>query len=280
MQYALVGAERREAFPGGQGTCPICRSLTVAKCGTRVVHHWAHATRKDCDPWWENETDWHREWKNLFPEECREISYTAPDGEVHRADLVTPTGIVIEFQHSQMSDAERMSRESFYRNLVWIIDGREFRKNFDIYHLLPHPASGLAQDIVWCKATRPMKGAAHGLFFRLSEGILENPEVTKATLKHGWIHGIHEIEAAVNESYRGHHQYDWVRPRRTWLDATCPVYIDLGEDFLARLEIYDESRLPCIYLVAKQKFIHDVMIEKLATAIATRFYPLLQGEAV
>jgi hypothetical protein len=64
------------------------------------------------------------------------------------------------------------------------------------------------------------------------------------------------------------------RPRRTWLDATCPVYVDLGDDLLAKLEIYDESGLPCIRLVAKQKLIHDAMTEKAATAIATRFYPL------
>lgn len=261
MQYAQIGAERREAFPGGRGMCPICGSPTVAKCGARVIHHWAHATRRDCDPWWENETDWHREWKNLFPEECREISYTAPDGEIHRADLVTPSGIVIEFQHSQMSDAERLSRESFYRNLIWVVDGRGFRNNFDIYHLLPHPASELAQDIVWFKARRSMKGAAHGMFWRLSE--LDEPDVTKATLGQRrqsmvQFHGISEIETEVNETYRGHHQYDWVRPQRTWLDATCPVYIDLGGDFLVKLEIYDESGLPCVRQVAKQEFIRDL----------------------
>ena len=169
MQYAQIGTERREAFPGGRGVCPICGSATIAKCGSRVIHHWAHATRKDCDPWWENETNWHRDWKNLFPEECREISYTASDGEIHRADLVTPTGIVIEFQHSQMSDEERLSRESFYKNLVWVVDGSEFRKNFDIYHQLPHPTSELTKDIRWFKATREKKGAAHGMFWRLSE---------------------------------------------------------------------------------------------------------------
>jgi hypothetical protein len=135
------------------------------------------------------------------------------------------------------------------------------------------------------------------------------------------LHGIREIEAELDEAYRGHHQYDWVRPRRTWLDATCPVYIDLEHfhrwcnvsgceqktdssaslrndntfrhysnhenalggdysDFLAKLEIYDESGLPCIYLVAKRKFIHDVMTEKVASAIATRFYPLLPDDSV
>jgi len=57
-----------------------------------------------------------------------------------------------------MSDAERLSRESFYKNLVWIVDGSEFRKNFDIYHQLPHPASELTKDIRWFKAERGMKG--------------------------------------------------------------------------------------------------------------------------
>jgi hypothetical protein len=92
------------------------------------------------------------------------------------------------------------------------------------------------------------------------------------------MHGIHEIEAEVNQAYKGHHQYDWVKPRRTWLDATFPVYIDLGDDLLARLETYDESGLLCVYLVAKQKLIHDAMTERLATAIATRFYPLARVE--
>jgi len=242
----------------------------VAKCGPRVMHHWAHAGRRNCDPWWENETPWHREWKNIFPEQCRELSHTAPDGEIHRADIKTPTGIYIEVQHSSMTDAERLSREMFYKNLVWVLDGSSFKQNFDIYHCLPDPASELARELVWAKATRQMGGAARGLFFRVSE----NPGETKATLRGGRIRGIREIEDEVNASYCGHHQYDWVRPRSTWLDATCPVYIDFGDERLAHLQIYDESGLPCVRLVSKRKFVHDVMTECEAKAIATRFYPI------
>ena len=274
MQYALVNNERREPLPGGRGFCDLCNAPTVAKCGPRVIHHWAHANKKSCDPWWENETAWHREWKSFFPEECRERCHTAPDGEVHRADIVTPTGIVIEVQHSAMTDVERLSREVFYKNLVWVIDGRSFRSNFDCYHLLPNPASDIAQDIVWAKATRAMKGAARGLFFRVSEAIADDPTATKATVRGGWIHSITEIEDLVNAAYCGHQQYDWVRPHRTWLDATCPVYIDFGDEYLLRLDIYDESRLRCVFRVAKRKFVHDVMTETSVTAIATRFYPL------
>jgi hypothetical protein len=132
------------------------------------MHHWAHQGRRNCDPWWENETPWHRAWKSLFPESCREISHVAPDGEIHRADIKTPTGIYVEVQHSAMTDAERLSREAFYGNLVWVIDGSAFKQNFDIFHLLPDPESEVAQDVIWCKAQRHMNGANGGMFFRLS----------------------------------------------------------------------------------------------------------------
>ncbi|MGG1943664.1 CoiA-like domain protein [Trinickia sp. NRRL B-1857] len=272
MQFAIVEDQRREAFPGGHGSCPTCGAAAIAKCGPRVMHHWAHASRRDCDPWWENETPWHREWKKLFPADCREISHVAPDGEIHRADIKTPTGIVVEVQHSAITDAERVSREAFYGNLVWIIDGRGFRRNFDICHALPDPASEVARDLVWVKATRDSEGA----FFRLSQCLTYNPKATKADLGDGLheIHPIRRVESQLNATYSGHHQYDWVRPRRTWLDATCPVYIDFGEDWLAQLMAYDESGLRCMRYVAKRKFVHDAMVETDARAIATRFYPI------
>lgn len=259
MQLALSDGVRKEAFKGGQAICPVCGSGVIAKCGSRVIHHWAHASRRDCDPWWENETAWHREWKNLFPEECREISHVAPDGEIHRADVKTTQGVVIELQHSQMSDVERISREAFYGNLVWVVDGRPFQRQFKIFHALPDPRSELAQDLVWEKATVEMRGAAHGLFYRISENLKDDPGITKSTLRGGWIHGIHEIKNEVDACYTGHHQYDWIRPRRTWLDARCPVFIDFGTDLLVKLEVYDESLLPCIRYVAKTRFVFEAM---------------------
>ncbi len=119
-----------------------------------------------------------------------------------------------------------------------------------------------------------MKGANAGLFIRVSEASEYYPGVTKATVRGGEIHSIRKIENEIIASYCGHHQYDWVRPRRTWLDAKCPVYIDFGEDNLVRLEIYDETNLPCIRYVSKRKFLHDVMVETKASDIATRFYGL------
>ena len=273
MQYALVNSIRMQAFPGGKGVCPTCDRDLIAKCGNRIMHHWAHDHRQNCDPWWENETRWHREWKNQFPEECREISHRDPNGEIHRADLKTSTGIVIELQHSAISDSERLSREEFYRNLVWVVDGTSFQKNFDILHMLPDPKSKLAEDIVWFKGKRGMQGSSKGMFWRPSE----NPN----KLNHDdlvLVHSMHEIKEDVEQSYCGHHQYDWIRPRNTWLDATCPVYIDFGDFYLAKLDIYKQSKLPCVQLISKSKFIHDVSVELNAKDIATRFYPIHHKE--
>lgn len=84
-----------------------------------------------------------------------------------------------------MTDAERESREAFYQNLVWVIDGTPFRKNFDIYHMLPDPASELAQDPVWAKAARHADGANCGIFFRVSVNQEHYQGVTKARLRGG-----------------------------------------------------------------------------------------------
>ncbi|HYG27696.1 MAG TPA: hypothetical protein VD906_12400 [Caulobacteraceae bacterium] len=231
----------------------------LAKCGPRVIAHWAHWGRRQCDPWWENETSWHRGWKALFPQDWVEVLHTAADGEVHRADIKTPRGIVIEVQHSAMSDAERMSRETFYGNMIWIVDGSPFRSNFDIYHPLPDPNSELAGDLIWLKGTRQMQGAARGLFIRLSECLRENPSATKEDVRGGYLHGIAEIRGQLDDAYVGHHQYDWVRPRRTWLESGRPVFIDMGGGILARLALYDSYRLPCVQLLRQADVVRDLM---------------------
>jgi competence protein CoiA len=224
----------------------------VSKCGTRVIHHWAHAQKKSCDPWWENETAWHRKWKNEFPSEWREVVHFAEDGEKHIADVKTSKGITIEFQHSPMTDLERISREEFYRNLVWVIDGSFFKDRFFIYHMLPRPDSELASDLVWVKAKHGLDGANRGLFFRLSEARLDDPATEKSNLQGGWYHSIQEIEKEIEKSYNGYHQFDWVRPKKTWLDSKFPVYLDLGDEYLLKFATYDESGLKCIRLVSKK----------------------------
>ena len=123
MKYALVHDQRSEAKPGLLGRCVSCGAGMVAKCGEKRVWHWAHHGKRQCDHWWESETEWHRSWKNRFPVKCQEVIHTAEDGAKHIADVETDQDWVIEFQHSYIKPEERRSRESFYRNLVWVVNG-------------------------------------------------------------------------------------------------------------------------------------------------------------
>ena len=269
MQLSIVNNKRMEAFKGGKGICPLCGGGTIAKCGPRIIHHWAHQNIKECDPWWENETLWHRNWKNNFPIESREVCHKADDGEIHRADIKTTTGIIIEFQHSPITDKERESRETFYKNLVWVIDGKEFENNFDIYHKLPNPKSELELDLRWFKAMRNRLGSNDGMFYRISEAQKLYPDAVDYSMVE--VHSIRKIQEEVDKNYNGYHQYDWIKPRKTWLEASCPVYIDFGNEFLYKLETYDNSGLACVRIISKLKFMYDVMHEKKADNIATSF---------
>src|SRR5438309_2635532 len=123
MRFALVNGQRQEAQPNVSGECPACGRPMVAKCGEVRLRHWAHKGRLLCDPWWENETEWHRAWKNQFPAEWQEIVHRAGDGERHIADVKTGDGWVFEFQHSHIEPEERRCREAFYKSMIWVVDG-------------------------------------------------------------------------------------------------------------------------------------------------------------
>lgn len=263
MQYALVDGKRQEATLGTKGKCATCGAPALAKCGPKIMHHWAHAGRKNCDPWWENETDWHRAWKNLFPVECREVSHTAPNGEVHRADIRTSGGLYVEVQHSAMTDAERESREAFYKNLIWIVDARRFANSFFLHHILPDPSLDWAKDLKWVRVQRaPDIHSANGQYFKFSL-----IAVDKAAWPEGDMHqlfSLHRIRTQVEEAYVGHHQYHWNRAHTTWLVAKCPVYLDFGDERMMRLETYPIGGLPCVRVISRQHFIEDLL--KVTTA--------------
>jgi len=123
MKFALVDGKRETATKGKVGICQFCGSELIAKCGEVKVHHWSHKSKRNCDLWWENESEWHRAWKNEFPTECQEVIHHGENGERHIADVKTKKGWSIEFQHSFLNTEERRSRNEFYPNLIWVVDG-------------------------------------------------------------------------------------------------------------------------------------------------------------
>ena len=144
VEFALVDGERSKPKKGQRGTCQWCEGEMVAKCGRYKVWHWAHMPRNSCDPWWGPESEWHRGWKNLFPDDWQEvINVDELTGEKHIADVKTPHGLVIEFQNSPIGLSELTSREAFYKNMIWIVNGErgDLDRNYFNMGLLGEPLS-------------------------------------------------------------------------------------------------------------------------------------------
>lgn len=124
MYLAIAGGRRLTAWPGGRATCPGCGEAVVAKCGEINAWHWSHLSGKDCDPWFEGESEWHIGWKRKTDPKFCEVMMGP-----HRADILLPSGLVIELQHSPLSPDHIREREEFYQDMIWIVDAREFRCN-------------------------------------------------------------------------------------------------------------------------------------------------------
>lgn len=205
--------------------------------------HWAHQSRKHCDPWWENETAWHRAWKGCFPEAWREVvHFDEQTGEKHVADVKTARGMVIEFQHSSMSPEELASREAFYGHMAWIVDAQPFSEQFTLYpDPLPQPHAELLDDIV-------LVPSPSLVYWRHSEVI------PKSSLLR--MHSAREISDEIQAEYRGHHFFEWKRRREVWFTAKAPVFLDFGNEHLLKLMRYSgPAKHWCVRKVSKRAFI-------------------------
>lgn len=131
MKFALIDNIRVEPQPLQKGICPNCSQPVIAKCGKQKIWHWAHIRIESCDSWWEPETKWHRSWKNNYPIEWQEISlFDGQTGEKHISDVRTSHNLTIEFQHSAIKPEERFSRENFYKNMIWVVDGARLQRDY------------------------------------------------------------------------------------------------------------------------------------------------------
>lgn len=175
MKFALVGNQRQEAQPRLSGRCPVCDQPMTAKCGEHKMWHWAHRGKRHCDPWWENETEWHRGWKNQFPVDWQEFRQVAETGERHIADVKTDRGWVIEFQYSFLNSEERRARNSFNSKLVWVVNGARRKKDRQQFTRALSDGHQISR-IVWhvfvdeCALLREWAGSEKPTFFDFGEG--------------------------------------------------------------------------------------------------------------
>ena len=150
MRFALVNGVRSEAKPRLTAFCPVCGSEVIPKCGDFVIHHWAHRKKTECDMWWENESEWHRSWKDVFPDEWQEVVHIDSDGKIHRSDVTNSFGWILEFQHSFLSESEIKERNTFYKKIVWILDGQKIKDGKDRFYKMLKGANYLSRNPGTC----------------------------------------------------------------------------------------------------------------------------------
>lgn len=255
MLYSIVGDTRKAPFPRGRGLCPYCGGQTIAKCGRKITWHWSHLPNPTCDPWWENETEWHRQWKAVFPKSWQEIIHTDElTGEKHIADIKTPTGLVLEFQNSPMSFEEMRLREGFYNNLIWIINGQKFSKNFHILAAMPNPVDEWVDDFVFVPLRHDYYNSSERLAcWRKSD----NPDHEPGQLVLAYNN--QDIYEKVSKSYIGHHMFHWVKPRINWYEAKKTVLFDFGDTKLWKLQTFGSQTILVVQAIDKSSFISGII---------------------
>lgn len=112
--------------------CEGCGMRLIPKKGTQQIHHFAHASNVDCDPWSQSMTAWHIAGQDVMATLGARLEVPCDKGNVtHRADAVFDRhNTVVELQHSSMSLETFIERNEFYLrrfdNLVWLFDARGF----------------------------------------------------------------------------------------------------------------------------------------------------------
>lgn len=236
----------------------------LSKCGSKVLWHWSHASRRHCDPWWENETEWHRAWKSRYPEPWREaIHFDQKTGEKHVADVKTESGQVVEFQNSPMSPEELRSRESFYGNVVWVVNAKAFARRFHFLHKVPAPSSKILEDKVVFPAFRGVVQNGSGGRDQLWASYWKPSE--NVGRRDGDLVRSRQFDALEAEvEYQGHHLFEWIRPKTVWYEAVAPVMMDFGDDLLWRILRYDSRGLLCVQATTKHAFVETTTQQGLA----------------
>ncbi len=255
MQYAKLNGLRRTAEPKLKALCEHCNGEVLAKCGSKIIWHWAHISVESCDSWYEPETLWHRNWKNKFGSEYSEKSLVK-DGERHIADVLTKDNIVIEFQNSPISAETIRAREAFYDRMIWIINGAHFKKNFTYFDkdfLSWELKSEVIENTKLLK-TEPnarvlviygdkiVHNGIHEILLRLKfiydkrENIyrydLMNMHSATAIKERTWAEVYKLYSKNKTEIERKTVVFSWNKPRISWQDAQKPVFIDFNDDYL------------------------------------------------
>ena len=149
--------EIQDATKNNKYFCPVCgESLTIRAADSLAVKmHFAHKRGTQCDDWKHDMSEWHYNWQQCFPKECREV-VVENNGEKHRADILI-SNTVIEFQHSPITGEEINRRNQFYtscgHSVVWVFDATNKIKNISKDGPID-PIQCKNTDLCWKRARR------------------------------------------------------------------------------------------------------------------------------
>lgn len=195
MLYAILNNKKVGATPKSRAECPLCEMEVFSKCGDINIWHWSHKKHQRCDYWFEPETLWHKNWKEVFGIERSEVILTK-DGIKHFADILTETGVVIELQNAPIQAQTIKQRELFYgEKMLWIINGAPFKLNFGTY------------DGEFNRDWMPLKKGYINVY---SGKFVDQLPITKSK----------------NTIFK------WYRPRKNLEAVKNPIFIDFGDESL------------------------------------------------
>ncbi|MGF1923411.1 MAG: competence protein [Bacteroidia bacterium] len=182
------------------------------------------------------ETLWHRDWKAAFPLGYRERTFLNRGlGYHHRADIFTPCGTAIEFQNSPICLEELRSRELFYPNLVWVVNGAKF-KGFRVLKHLPDVDDPKLLNFEFSHSSNLT--------------MVQKGQTKRMTFHHPLLRSI---------TFTSHYySFRWSNPHKVWYEAKCPIIIDLGGYFLYQLKqrIQENGNFPYLHMIPRQVFLN------------------------
>jgi hypothetical protein len=109
-------------------------------------------------------TQWHIDWQNKFDKKNREVVIRRGE-KFHRADALNSKGVVIEFQNSNINVDEIMERETFYGNMIWVVNAKAFAGNIEFN-------TGV-NEFIWRNVRKTWLAATMPIFFDFGDSLID-----------------------------------------------------------------------------------------------------------
>ena len=290
MQLAISDTGQKiKASPNGRAICPNCKSMVIAKCGDLNIWHWAHDNFENCDTWtYESKTEWHLKWQRYFNEDETEV-YINKYSQHHVADIFTKAGLVIEIQNSPISTTEIFERETFYDKMVWLVNSKEFKHNlrlkefsYDIGKeiwfrwITPYPPEDergfaiviplddhfgqIEPALISCKYKKSFDEHNKTEFWYNKKTQFEQP-VDKDLLSAFSSYLLDTKMVYILDENRNYStNFKWLHLRKTWVETTKPIFIDLNNDFLFYIKTLHKNGNGFGKVVSKNTFLKKYRI--------------------